>query len=159
MAWIDAAARTKESSNTNLSFFQKQQEQMVKRQQPQKQQIQARRSQHSSGVYNGNANAGEQLQLKRRGRAAKSPSARTAPAQHTQQAATTIGGNSTVEQLYKNAAQGNDVSQYLLGVRLLYGDGVAKNYNAGVEWLRKSAMQGYEPAREILIKLYQNSLR
>ena len=81
------------------------------------------------------------------------------PAQLPQQTSTTVAQGNAWEQIYRNAVQGNPQAQYQIGVGLVTGRGVAKNYNAGVEWLRKSAMQGYEPAREVLTKLYQGIMR
>ena len=81
------------------------------------------------------------------------------PAQQPQQASTTVAQGNTWEQIYRSAVEGNPQAQYQLGVSLVTGQGGAKNYNAGVEWLRKSAMQGYAPAREVLTKLYQGIMR
>ena len=115
------------------------------------------KQQSSPGVYNGNVKVGDNLQLGKGRSATKSSPAQ--PAQQPQPTSTTVAQGNTWEQIYRSAAEGNPQAQYQLGVGLVTGRGVAKNYNAGVEWLRKSAMQGYEPAREALTKLYQGIMR
>ena len=126
--------------------------------QPKDQNKQTNQNQQSSpGVYNGNVKVGDNLQLGKGRSATKSSPAQ--PAQQPQQTSTTVAQGNTWEQIYRSAAEGNPQAQYQLGVGLVTGRGVAKNYNAGVEWLRKSAMQGYAPAREVLTKLYQGIMR
>lgn len=105
-------------------------------------------------VDNGNVKVDGNLQLGKGRSVTKS-----FPAQQSQQTSTTVAQGNTWEQIYKSAVQGNPQAQYQLGVGLVTGQGGVKIYSAGVEWLRKSAMQGYEPAREVLTKLYQSIMR
>lgn len=75
--------------------------------------------------------------------------------QQSQQPSVTTVAQNPLDNLYNSAVQGNPQAQYELGITFINRGNSIQNYNTGVQWLRKSAMQGYQPAREALIKLYQ----
>lgn len=52
--------------------------------------------------------------------------------------------------LLKRAKSGDLKSQTQLGKCYLLGSGVSRDYNAGVEWLYKAALQDYQPAIKLL---------
>lgn len=54
------------------------------------------------------------------------------------------------EYLLKKAEDGDKVSQHSLGLRLIEGNGIGKDSEQGISWIRKSAEQGYAPAINFL---------
>ena len=53
------------------------------------------------------------------------------------------------------AEAGLAASQYSLGYDLVEGVGVAKDLRAGVQWIRKAALQHYPPALQGLLSIYK----
>ena len=61
---------------------------------------------------------------------------------------TTIDYNNlSVEELLALAEKGYAQAQYSLGVRYKYGEGVPKNSQEALKWIKKSAEQGYAEAQ------------
>lgn len=54
------------------------------------------------------------------------------------------------DKLLKKANSGNAQAQYELGMALSEGNGVEKDYKAGVSWIEKSANQGYRDAQSMM---------
>ncbi|HGN1707852.1 TPA: tetratricopeptide repeat protein [Providencia rettgeri] len=54
----------------------------------------------------------------------------------------------------KEAKDGKPFPQFMLGVLYLNGNGVSKDANLGVEYLKKSAEQGWKGSLELLCYLY-----
>ena len=52
-----------------------------------------------------------------------------------------------IEQLRKDAEQGDVIAQYNLGVMYATGQGVSQDYQEAVGWYRKAAEQGYAGAQ------------
>lgn len=58
---------------------------------------------------------------------------------------------------YRRAAErGHPDAQYNLGFMCLLGEGVASDPREGLQWLRRSAAQGYEISYHLLADLYRN---
>lgn len=57
-------------------------------------------------------------------------------------------------QALEEVAQKNPKAAYDLGLRLLRGDGVARDSHQGIEWLRQAGDQGVVPAQLALGRLY-----
>lgn len=55
------------------------------------------------------------------------------------------------------AKKDNAIAQYQLGYLYYYGRGTAINYKKAYYWIRKSASQGYKPARIALDIINNNS--
>jgi hypothetical protein len=53
----------------------------------------------------------------------------------------------------ERAEKGSDSSQYALGMRYLNGDGVEKNTETGMKWLKESARNGNDAAKKKLQEL------
>lgn len=51
------------------------------------------------------------------------------------------------------AEEGDAYSQYMVGLLLIEGKGVAKNKEEGIQWLKKAAAQGDENAQKVLAKI------
>lgn len=51
------------------------------------------------------------------------------------------------------AQKGDAEAQYALGYQFFYGLGVKRDRTQGYFWLQQSALQGYQPAREALNRL------
>ena len=65
------------------------------------------------------------------------------------------GDDQKALKLFKKAAKQNNAdAQCILGMAYLYGAGLEKDTEKGMELLRKAAEQGYEPARRKLELLY-----
>ena len=62
-----------------------------------------------------------------------------------------------IDELYDQAKLGNAKAQYDLGIKLIQGDGIPKNTTEGLEWIRKSSMQGYKKSQDFMEKLYLES--
>lgn len=59
----------------------------------------------------------------------------------------------SVEALVWQAAAGDADAQYALGVALVNGDGVDRNREKGIEWLKAAASSGHAEAVEKLKRL------
>ena len=59
----------------------------------------------------------------------------------------------SVEALVWQAAAGDADAQYALGVALVNGDGVDRNREKGIEWLKAAASAGHAEAVEKLKRL------
>lgn len=57
---------------------------------------------------------------------------------------------SAYHELIIPANEGNATAQYAVGYMYYYGKGVKKNKALGVQWIQKSAAQGYQTARQAL---------
>jgi hypothetical protein len=56
---------------------------------------------------------------------------------------------------YRNGAEGGDAqSEYNLGAAYRWGVGVEHNLIKAVQWIQKSASQGYPPAERVLSEMY-----
>ena len=53
----------------------------------------------------------------------------------------------SIEELLALAEKGYAQAQYSLGVRYKYGEGVPKNSQEALKWIKKSAEQGYAEAQ------------
>ena len=62
-------------------------------------------------------------------------------------------GISRSGQYRKAAEQGNALAQYFLGVCCYDGQGVKQDSAEAEKWWRKAADQGYEPAKQALVKM------
>jgi TPR repeat protein len=51
------------------------------------------------------------------------------------------------------AQKGDAEAQYALGYQFFYGLGVKRDKTQGFFWMQQSAIQGYKPAREALLRL------
>jgi TPR repeat protein len=51
------------------------------------------------------------------------------------------------------AQDGDAEAQYALGYQFFYGLGVKRDKTQGFFWMQQSAIQGFEPAREALVRL------
>jgi TPR repeat protein len=56
----------------------------------------------------------------------------------------------------KGANAGDEKGMNNIGLNLVYGRGIPKNYNKGIDWLKRSAAAGYEPANKTLHSLEQD---
>jgi hypothetical protein len=56
----------------------------------------------------------------------------------------------TFEEMKTKAGKGDAIAQFNLGVCYFFGRGVATNYTESIEWIRKSADQGFAQAEYIL---------
>jgi len=63
--------------------------------------------------------------------------------------------NFSINSLQATAKQGNVNSQYQLGMRYQYGDGVSKSQSKAHLWLEKSARAGYVKSQHALSQFYQ----
>ena len=64
----------------------------------------------------------------------------------------------TVDELKRNAEQGDATAQYNLGLCYANGDGVAKDCYEAVKWYRKSAEQGDATAQNNLGLCYEDGV-
>lgn len=58
--------------------------------------------------------------------------------------------------LLTKAVQGNEESQYELGLSYMKGDGMPQNLSLAIEWLTKSSDKGFEDAEFLLGSCYEN---
>ena len=59
----------------------------------------------------------------------------------------------SLELLAPLAQEGDAEAQYALGYQFFYGLGVKRDKNQALFWMQQSAIQGYQPAREALTRL------
>ena len=64
-----------------------------------------------------------------------------------------------IEQLRKDAEQGDVIAQYNLGVMYATGEGVSQDDKEAVKWLRLAAEQGYSIAQYNLGVMYAEGRR
>jgi hypothetical protein len=62
--------------------------------------------------------------------------------------------NNEIERITRKAEQGDPSSQYIIGNRYYFGNGVNKDIDFAVAWLRKAADQGIDKAQFLLGHLY-----
>jgi TPR repeat protein len=61
--------------------------------------------------------------------------------------------NNNIEQLTKQAKEGDSVAQYQLGCCYYYGKNIKKNKKEGLKWLNESSKRGYDKAKMELAKI------
>jgi TPR repeat protein len=69
-----------------------------------------------------------------------------------------LDGKARIETLRVDARAGDPRAQHELGRRLIQGDGVKRDYEAGSEWFREAAIQGVSNAQYNLAVLYERGL-
>jgi TPR repeat protein len=66
--------------------------------------------------------------------------------------------HSSLSQLQESANKGNAEAQYLLGTRLILGQGIGQNTTAALDYIKKAAAQKYAPAITGLAELYDQGV-